>query len=156
MITTNSPAPDFSLPDQEGKVHKLSDYKGQWVLLYFYPKDDTSGCTKEACMIRDNLPEFDKLNAQVLGVSVDSVKSHDKFAKKYSLNFTILSDEQKEVVGMYDVWKEKKLMGKTYMGTQRSSFLIRPDGSVVKIYPEVDPAKHAAEVIADLQEFSSK
>jgi peroxiredoxin Q/BCP len=143
----NSLAPDFSLPDQEGKSHKLSQYRGKWVLLYFYPKDDTPGCTKEACAIRDNLPHFSKLKIDVLGVSVDSVKSHKKFAEKYKLPFTILADEEKKVVAQYGVWAKKKFMGKEYMGTMRTSFLIDPTGKIVKIYENVKPEIHADEVL---------
>jgi len=112
-------APQFSLPDQEGKMHSLANYRGQWVLLYFYPKDDTEGCTKEACMIRDDFPAFKDLKAAVLGVSIDSIASHKKFAEKYSLPFTLLSDEHKEVVNSYGVWGLKKFMGREYDGTNR-------------------------------------
>ncbi len=140
-------APDFQLPDQDGKIHRLSDYRGQWVLLYFYPKDDTPGCTKEACVIRDSLPNFKKLKVKVFGVSVDSVKSHRKFAEKYSLPFTILADEKKEVVKKYGVWAKKKFMGKEYYGTLRTSFLIGQKGKIVKIYEDVKPEIHAGEVL---------
>lgn len=138
---------DFELPDQDGKNHKLSDYKGKWVLLYFYPKDDTPGCTKEACLIRDSFPDFGKLNITVLGVSTDSVKSHKKFEEKYNLPFTLLADEQKEVVNLYGVYGEKSFMGKTYMGTMRNSFLINPEGKIAKIYEKVKPDIHAKEVL---------
>ena len=143
-------APDFSLPDQNGKKHKLSDYKGKWVLIYFYPKDDTPGCTKEACSIRDNFPKFKKLKIAVLGISVDSVKSHAKFVKKYHLPFTLLADEDKNVVKKYSVWSKKKFMGREYMGTPRTSFLIGPNGKIEKIYENVKPETHAEEVLEDL------
>lgn len=143
-------APDFTLPDQEGVEHRLSDYRGKWVLLYFYPKDDTPGCTKEACAIRDQFPAFGKLEAKVLGVSVDSVKSHRDFAGKYELPFTLLSDERKEVVNLYDVWGVKKSFGKEYYGTKRMSFLIDAQGMIVKIYKTVKPAEHAEQVLRDL------
>ena len=143
-------APLFSLPDQTGKLHTLSDYAGKWVLLYFYPKDDTPGCTKEACMLQANLPSFEKVKGVVLGVSVDSVKSHAKFAEKYKLAFTLLADENKEVVEQYGVWGEKKFMGRTYKGIKRTSFLIDPKGIITKIYEDVKPALHAEEVLKDL------
>ncbi len=163
-------APDFSLPDQTGKEHKLSDYKGGWVLVYFYPKDDTPGCTKEACSIRDNFPKFKKSKAIVFGISVDSVKSHAKFAGKYKLPFTILADEDKEVVKKYGVYRvprlakaqpgnhsersKKKFMGKEYMGTLRTSFLIDPAGKISKIYENVKPEIHAEEVLEDLKNLN--
>ncbi len=149
----NTVAPDFTLPDQDGKTRSLSDYKGKWVLLYFYPKDDTPGCTVEACTIRDQFQDFKKINAVVLGVSTDSVASHKRFVDAYELPFTLLSDEQKEVVGKYGVYGEKKMMGKTYMGTKRTSFLIDPEGTIKKVYENVKPPKHAMEVVQDIQAF---
>lgn len=143
-------APDFTLPDQQGKKHALKDYRGQRVLLYFYPKDDTPGCTKEACAMRDSLPRFKKRNTKVFGVSVDSVKSHKKFAEKYVLPFTLLADEDTRVVHLYGVWKLKKFMGREYMGTVRTSFLIDENGVIAKRYENVNPEKHAEEVLADL------
>jgi peroxiredoxin Q/BCP len=142
---------DFVLPDQNGKLHKLSDYKGKWILLYFYPKDDTPGCTKEACVIRDAFPNFKKLKAIVFGISVDSIESHKKFAQKYNLPFTLLSDEKKEVVKKYGVWGKKIFMGRSYMGTKRTSFLINPEFKIVKIYENVKPEIHADEVLNDLK-----
>lgn len=153
-LQTNTKAPDFSLPDQSGKVHKLSDYMGKWVLLYFYPKDDTPGCTKEACGIRDNFPAFKKLDAIVLGVSADTEKSHDKFAQKYELPFTLLADTEKEVVKLYDVYKPKKFMGKEFLGVLRTSFLINPQGNLAKIYENVKPAEHAEEVLGDIKKLA--
>jgi peroxiredoxin Q/BCP len=144
-------APDFTLPDQAGKEHKLSAYRGKWVLIYFYPKDDTPGCTKEACAIRDNFPTFKKLKAQVFGISVDSMKSHKKFVEKFDLPFTLLSDEGKEVVKLYGVWGKKKFMGREFMGTNRMSFLIDPKGGIAKIYEKVKPAEHAEEVLSDIR-----
>lgn len=146
-------APEFKLPDQDGKMHSLKEYLGQWVLLYFYPKDDTPGCTTEACGLRDNLPKFKKLKAQVFGVSTDSVKSHRKFADKFELPFTLLSDENKELVKAYDVYKPKKFMGREFLGTMRESFLIDPKGKIAKVYEGVKPAVHADEVLKDLGEF---
>lgn len=144
-------APNFALLDQDDKKHKLSDYLGRWILLYFYPNDDTPGCTKEACAIRDSFPDFKKLGITVLGVSVNSVKSHKKFALKYKLPFTLLSDESKVVVKKYGVWVKKKFMGREYMGTLRTSFLIDPSGKISKIYEKVNPVRHADEVLSDLR-----
>lgn len=150
-----SKAPGFTLPDQDGKMHTLSDYAGKWVLLYFYPKDDTPGCTKEACAIRDHFPAFGKLGVQVFGVSVDPVKKHKKFADKYKLPFTLLADEEKKLVNDYGVWGKKKFMGREYMGTMRMSFLIDPQGKVAKVYETVKPAEHAEEVLTDLKNLSA-
>jgi peroxiredoxin Q/BCP len=150
MLKLGNKAPLFSLPDQEGKIHDLADSKGQWVLLYFYPKDDTPGCTKEACMIRDSWPEFKKLPVQVFGVSVDSVKKHAKFVEKYELPFILLADEEKDVVKKYEVWGEKKFMGRVYQGINRVSYLIDPEGNIAKIYENVKPAEHAQQVLEDL------
>ena len=143
-------APDFSLPDEDGKMHKLSDYKGKWVLLYFYPKDDTPGCTVEACMIRDQFQDFKKIKAVVLGVSKDSVASHRKFVDAYKLPFTLLSDEDKKVIKKYGVWGEKNMMGRKYMGVKRTSFLIGSDGKIKKVYQNVKPPIHASEVLKDI------
>ena len=149
----NSIAPDFTLPDQDGKSHTLSDYQGKWVLLYFYPKDNTTGCTAQACAIRDEFPAFGKLKVKVLGLSVDPVKSHKKFAEKYELPFTLLADEEKKIVKKYGVWAKKKFMGREYMGTLRTSFLIDPKGKITKIYEGVKPELHAEEVLKDLKEM---
>ena len=153
-LRVNAKAPDFSLADQDGKIHKLSEYKGEWVLLYFYPKDDTTCCTVEACGMRDSFPQFKKLKLTVLGVSVDSVKSHKKFAEKYKLPFALLADEEKKVVEKYGVWAKKKFMGREYMGTLRTSFLINPEGKIAKIYEKVKPPVHADEVLHDLKELT--
>jgi len=147
---------DFSLTDQNEKVHQLSSYKGKWVLLYFYPKDDTPGCTKEACGFRDSLNDLEKHNVSVLGVSADSVSSHQKFAKKYHLNFPLLSDERKEVIKAYGAWGKKKFMGREFEGILRISFLINPKGEIVKKYDKVKPEAHAKEVLEDIKNFSSK
>lgn len=144
-------APDFSLPDQDGTIHTLSAYRGRFVLLYFYPKDDTPGCTKEACALRDADPDFSKLDGVVLGVSADSVKSHKKFAEKYELKFPLLADENKAVVNAYGVWGLKKFMGREYEGIFRNSFLIGPDGTIKKVYEKVKPELHAQEVLEDLK-----
>lgn len=146
-------AKDFSLSDQAGKTHSLKSYQGKWVILYFYPKDDTPGCTVEACSFRDHFSVLKKVGVVVLGVSVDPVKKHAKFVEKYQLPFTLLSDEERKVVTLYGVWGEKKFMGRKYMGTNRTSFLIDPKGSIIKIYNPVKPAEHVAEVVADLKAF---
>lgn len=146
-------APEFILPDQNGKMHALKDYLDKWVLVYFYPKDDTPGCTTEACSVRDNLPHFSKHELEVLGISVDSAQSHKKFADKYKLPFTLLSDNEKKVVNQYDVWHEKSFMGKKYLGTLRTSFLVNPKGEIAKIYENVKPAEHVQQVLTDLQQL---
>lgn len=146
-------APQFNLPDQDSKMHSLKDYIGHWVLLYFYPKDDTPGCTIEACSLRDNLPKFRKLGVVVFGVSTDSIKSHRKFTDKFELPFTLLADENKEAVVAYNVWQKKKFMGREYMGTMRESFLIDPNGKIAKVYEGVKPQTHVDEVLADLKKF---
>ncbi|MDQ5962219.1 MAG: thioredoxin-dependent peroxiredoxin [Patescibacteria group bacterium] len=151
MISVKQKAPAFSLFDQDGKLHKLSDYKGKKVLLYFYPKDDTPGCTEEACNFRDGYKEFQKLGLVILGVSADSVKSHKKFAEKFKLPFPILSDESKEVCEAYGVWGKKKFMGREYMGITRSSFLIDEQGKIAKVYEQVKTKVHAGEVRSDMK-----
>jgi len=153
MLKLNTKAPSFSLPDQNGNVHTLSENLGKWILLYFYPKDDTSGCTKEACSIGEAMPNFKKLKTVVFGISADSVVSHKKFAEKYSLPFNILSDESKKVLEKYGVWAEKSMYGRKYMGILRTSFLINPAGKIVKIYEKVKPELHAEEVLNDLKEL---
>ena len=152
-LKEGSKAPDFKTNDQDGKTHTLSDYKGQWVLIYFYPKDDTPGCTKEACAIRDMMPDFEKLKLQVFGISKDDVKSHKKFAEKYDLLFTLLEDSDKEIMKKYGVWAKKKFMGREYMGTLRTSFLIDPKGKIKKIYENVKPEIHASEILEDLKKL---
>lgn len=132
-------------------MHTLKEYRGKWVVLYFYPKDDTPGCTVEACQFRDNFPKFKRSKAVVLGVSVDPVKKHAKFAAKYELPFTLLADEEKEVVNLYGVWAKKKFMGREYMGILRTSFLINPQGKIAKVYESVKPETHAEEVLADIR-----
>ncbi|MBZ0167078.1 MAG: thioredoxin-dependent thiol peroxidase [Candidatus Omnitrophica bacterium] len=148
-------APNFNLSDQEGKKIKLADFKGQWLLLFFYPKDNTPGCTKEACAVQDHLKEFNKLKFAVVGASPDSVASHRKFADKFGLKFPLLADEEKTLVNDYGVWGKKKFMGKEYMGVNRSSFLIDPKGKIAKIYFKVKPEHHAAEVLADFKTLTA-
>jgi len=154
MLEQGIPAPSFSLTDQKGNVHRLSDYQGQWVVIYFYPKDMTPGCTVEACRFRDDFPDFQKANAVIFGVSKDSTQRHAKFAEKYQLPFILLSDESGEVCEKYDVWKEKSLYGKKYMGIVRSTYLIDPQGNIIKVYPKVKVKEHAAEILNDLAEFA--
>ena len=143
-------APAFTLPDQNGKSVSLADFKGKNVILYFYPKDDTPGCTKEACAFRDHFGEFNKKGAVVLGVSTDPVKSHDKFVATFKLPFTLLSDEDEKIVEAYGVWGQKSFLGKKFMGIHRVTFLIGPDGHIRKIWPKVKPKEHAQEVLAAL------
>jgi len=147
----NTKAPDFTLIDQDGKTHSLSQYQGKKVLLYFYPKDDTPGCTTEACSFRDRLNELKKHGVQVLGVSADSEKSHKKFAEKFQLNFPLLADVDKKVIEDYGVWKQKSMFGKKYMGIQRDSFLIDEKGVIVNHYQKVKPTQHVDEVMSDLK-----
>ena len=141
-------APDFTLPTDPGDTLTLSSLRGRWVVLFAYPKDDTSGCTVEACEFRDALPRFDASKAVILGISPDSVKSHVKFKAKYELPYTLLADEDKTVLQAYDVWKEKSMYGKKYMGVERTTFLIDPAGRIAKVFTKVTPAGHAAEVMA--------
>jgi len=147
-ILEGTPAPDFTLPTDTGDTLTLSSLRGQWVVLFAYPKDDTSGCTIEACEFRDALPRFDASKAVILGLSPDSVNSHVKFKAKFELPYTLLADEEKTVLQAYDVWKEKSMYGKKYMGVERTTFLIDPKGRIAKVFAKVKPAGHAAEVIA--------
>ena len=145
-------APDFSLQDQNGDTKTLGDYAGKWLVLYFYPKDDTPGCTTEACNFRDErdaIAEFG--NAEVVGISKDSVRSHQKFVEKHHLNFTLLSDPDHVAMEAYGTWAQKKMMGRDYMGTNRDTFIISPSGELAKEYRGVDPKSHAAQIIADLK-----
>lgn len=154
MPTIGSEAPGFTLQDQNGKEHSLSSYKGKWVLIYFYPKDDTPGCTKQACAIRDAWAEFEKMNCIVLGISTDGEKSHKKFEEKYTLPFTLLADTEKTVVHAYGVWAPKKFMGREFLGTLRTSFVIDPEGKIAKVYEKVKPEIHAEMVLGDLAKLS--
>ncbi len=149
LPSSGSPAPGFSLPDQDGRVHSLKDYARKWLLIYFYPNDDTPTCTTEACAIRDRWAEFAEAGLEVVGISANGVKSHAKFARKYDLPFTLLADDELEAVNMYGVWQEKKFMGRTFMGTVRTSFLIDPNAKIAKVYEKVRAARHAEEVLAD-------
>lgn len=142
-------APDFTLPGSDGKDHTLSDYQGKKVLLYFYPKDDTPGCTVEAEVLRDSASTYKRSGIVVFGLSADSVKSHEKFVRKLKLPFVLLADVEKKVVNRYGVWGKKKFMGREYEGIFRQSVLIDEEGKILKIYEEVKPKDHAAEVLAD-------
>ncbi|MFA6533140.1 MAG: thioredoxin-dependent thiol peroxidase [Patescibacteria group bacterium] len=141
---------DFSLPDQNGEVHKLSDYRGQLVVLYFYPKDDTPGCTVEACSFRDNQEKYKENGIVILGVSKDTVLSHKKFAQKHNLRFTIFSDVEKKVIKKYKAWGEKKFLGKTFDGVLRKTYLIDKKGDIFKVYEKVNPLTHAEEILKDV------
>lgn len=145
-------APTFKVSASNGKTLSLQDFKGQRVVLYFYPKDDTPGCTVEACGFRDAYKKIEKTGAVILGVSSDSVKSHEKFIGKYDLPFLLLADEEKEICKAYDVWVRKSMYGREYMGVQRSTFIISPDGKIEKIYPKVDTKIHDQEVLKYLVE----
>jgi peroxiredoxin Q/BCP len=147
-------APDFHLNDQNGKPHTLPDYAGKWVVLYFYPKDDTPGCTTEACSFRDAREVIAELgNAEVIGISKDSEKSHKTFAEKHGLNFTLLSDPEHITIEAYGSWKLRKFMGKEYMGTERNTFIISPDGKIAKKYEGVDPQTHVGQILEDLKQL---
>ena len=154
MLNVGDTAPLFTLPDQDGVEHTLKDYRGQWVLIYFYPKDNTPGCTVEACALRDEFPTFGKLKAKIFGVSADTVASHKKFATKYKLPFTLLADPEKGMLKEYGVWGKKKFMGREYDGITRSSYLINPEGKIEKVYEKVNPLTHADQVLADLKKNS--
>jgi peroxiredoxin Q/BCP len=143
-------APAFTAATSGGGKISLADYLGKHVILYFYPKDDTPGCTKEACAFRDGFADFKKRGAVILGVSTDPVKAHDKFVEKFQLPFPLLADEDKKIVEAYGVWGEKTFMGKKYMGTNRVTFLIGPDGKIKQIWQQVKPEEHAAEVLSAL------
>jgi len=151
VLAEGDVAPDITLPSSSGKSVKLSSLKGKQVVLYFYPKDDTSGCTVEACGFRDNMPKFEGLDAVVLGVSKDSLDSHSRFIDKYSLNFTLLSDEDGVANSLYDTWKQKTFGGRKYWGTERSTFVIGADGKIKKIFRKVNPQGHEKEVLEALK-----
>ncbi|MBM3423808.1 MAG: thioredoxin-dependent thiol peroxidase [Chlorobi bacterium] len=147
LLSTGAQAPPISGNDQFGKPVSLEEYRGRKVVLYFYPKDDTPGCTREACAFRDNFPNFQKIGVEVLGVSIDSGAKHSKFAGKYQLPFRLVADESKSVVEAYGVWGRKKFMGKEYMGTNRVTYLIDEQGMIEKVWPKVTPATHAEEIL---------
>jgi peroxiredoxin Q/BCP len=151
MIEEGKKAPDFKLKNQDGKTISLKDFKGKNVVLYFYPKDNTSGCTKEACNFRDEFPKFKNVDAVILGVSPDSVASHKKFAEKYDLPFNLLSDEEKNVLEDYGVWQEKSMYGRKYMGVVRTTVVIDANGKIRKIFPKVKVEGHNREVLEALK-----
>jgi len=146
-LESNIPAPDFELPDENGELHRLSDYRGKVVVLYFYPKDDTTGCTTEACNFRDDYSAYQDAGVVILGVSPDSSKSHTKFKTKYDLPFTLLADIDHKICELYDVWGLKKFMGREYMGVFRTTFLIGADGMILRVFEKVKPAEHSAEIL---------
>lgn len=150
MLETGTKAPDFELPDQNGKIHSLEQYKGKKVILYFYPKDMTSGCTKQACGFAELYPQFREKDAVILGVSKDSVASHKKFEEKYGLPFTLLSDTEKEVLQKYDVWKEKNNYGKISMGVVRTTYLIDENGIISKAFGKVKAAENPEQMLKEL------
>ena len=150
MVEEGKPAPDFELKSDTGETVRLSELQGQQVVIYFYPKDDTPGCTTQACGIRDAYGEFERAGAVVLGISPDDEASHAKFKDKYGLPFTLLADDGHQVAEQYGVWGEKKYMGRTYMGVDRSTFVVGEDGNVKKILPNVKPDTHADDVLAVL------
>ena len=156
MLSVGSIAPDFTLPDQDETLHTLKDYRGHWVVLYFYPKDDTPGCTKEACNFRDEKGRLEELGAVVLGVSADDVKSHKKFQGKYGLNFPLLSNPEKDMIQAYGAWGLKTFMGKQYEGVFRYTYLIDPSGRIARVWDKVKPDEHAAEVAEALAELQQQ
>ena len=150
MLEVGTQAPDFTLPDQNGNRHSLSDYRGKEVILYFYPKDNTPGCTKQACGFAERYPQFIEKGAVVLGISEDSVASHKKFEEKYGLPFTILSDPELVAIQAYDVWQEKKNYGKTYMGVVRTTYLIDEEGKIAKAFDKVKAADNPEQMLGEL------
>ena len=150
MLEVGTKAPDFTLPDQNGNMHSLSEYRGKKVILYFYPKDNTPGCTKQACGFAERYPKFTDKGAVVLGISKDSVASHKKFEEKYGLPFTILSDPELVAIRAYDVWQEKKNYGKTYMGVVRTTYLIDEEGKIAKAFDKVKAADNPEQMLGEL------
>ena len=153
-VAVGAQAPDFSLANQDNETRALSDYRGSWLVLYFYPKDDTPGCTKQACGFTDRKPHLDKLGAKVVGVSADHVEDHKMFIEKYNLEVELLSDPEKTMLKEYQVWGEQEWQGKKYMGIRRETFLINPNGVVVYHWPNVRPDQHAQEVRAKIAQLS--
>ena len=150
MLEIGTKAPDFTLPDQNGTMRSLSEFKGKKVILYFYPKDNTSGCTKQACAFGELYPQFTEKGATVIGISKDSVASHKKFESNYSLPFTLLSDTELAAIKAYDVWKEKTMYGKKYMGIERSTYLIDENGFIVKAFAKVKAPENPAQMLNEL------
>lgn len=152
-ISAGVPAPEFKLVDQDGREHTLSDYKGKPLLLYFYPRDDTPGCTKEACNFRDDYSQYEQAGVTILGVSPDDAASHVKFIDKFKLPFSLLADSDHQVSEQYGVWGPKKIFGREYEGILRTTFLIDGDGRIAKVFEKVKPAKHSAEVLQAIAEL---
>ena len=150
MLEIGTKAPDFTLPDQNGELHTLEEFKGKKVILYFYPKDNTPGCTKQACGFSELYPMFSEKDAVVIGISKDSVASHKRFEEKFGLNFTLLSDTELAAIKAYDVWQEKKLYGKVSMGVVRTTFIIDENGNIEKVMKKVKPDTNAAEILAEI------
>ncbi len=150
-VQAGIPAPDFELPDETGKLHRLAEYRGRVVVLYFYPKDDTTGCTTEACNFRDDYSAYQQAGVVILGVSPDNTKSHAKFKAKYGLPFPLLADVGHGVCALYGVWGLKKFMGREYEGVLRTTFLISEEGKILKVFEKVKPAEHSSEILAILQ-----
>ena len=156
MVEQGDKAPDFTLPDQDGNPVTLSELRGRPVVLYFYPKADTPGCTTQACGIRDRRADYERAGARVLGVSPDPVAAIRKFADKYELDFELLADEDHEVAELYGVWGEKKMYGKTYLGVRRATFVIDPDGTIARVFPKVSPKTHDELVLDALGELAGQ
>jgi peroxiredoxin Q/BCP len=154
-LRIGSPAPAISLADHEGTIRSLADFRGSWTVVYFYPKDDTPGCTTEACAFRDAYADLEKEGIAVVGISPDSVESHAAFAAKHRLPFTLLADPAKNAIMAYGAWGERSMYGKKYMGVLRSSVLVDPEGNVAKTYPKASPAEHAGEILADVRALRS-
>ena len=154
LIQAGEYAPNFTLVDETKALRSLSDYRGKPVVLYFYPKDDTPGCTKEACSFRDDYSQYEEADVEILGVSPDSAKSHTKFIEKFDLPFTLLADTDHAVSQAYGVWGPKKMMGREYDGIYRTTFLIGPDGRILKVFENVKPANHSAEILAALEDIT--
>lgn len=155
MLGIGTPAPEFSLPDQNGITHTLGEYRGKWLVVYFYPKDDTPGCTVEACSIRDAKDDLTQAGVAVVGISKDTIMSHKKFAEKFDLNFPILADPSIETIQAYGAWQEKSMYGRKYMGIQRMTVIINPNGIVAHIFPKVTPRGHEKEILKTIQSLSS-
>ncbi|HEX8050593.1 MAG TPA: thioredoxin-dependent thiol peroxidase [Solirubrobacterales bacterium] len=155
MLSEGDTAPDFALPDQNGEQVKLSDLRGETVVLYFYPRADTPGCTTQACGVRDRRADYEQAGARVIGVSPDEVSAVDKFAGKYDLGFTLLADADHAVAEAYGTWVEKSMYGKKYMGVQRATFIVDPEGKIAKVFPKVSPKQHDDLVLKALGELSA-
>src|SRR5690625_2299631 len=147
LINPGQPAADFSLPDQDGRIHRLADYQGSWLVLYFYPKDDTPGCTKEACQFRDDNAQFVQRHAKMLGVSPDNEKSHTKFIDKFDLNFPLLADHDANLCQEYGVWQQKSMFGKKYMGVVRTTYIINPEGKIAHRFDKVKVTDHIKKIL---------